>query len=47
MRQLIAGMSAERLTALRSDVDGYHRQYETNAGLQVRREYLITLGTRR
>ena len=47
MRQLIANMSAERLPRLRADVDSYHRHYETSAGLQVRREYLITLGTRR
>jgi ubiquinone/menaquinone biosynthesis C-methylase UbiE len=47
MRQLIAGLHPERLAALRSDVDAYHRQYETEAGLHVRREYLITLGTRR
>ena len=47
MRQLIAGMSAEQIPALRSDVDGYHRQYETKAGLHVKREYLIILGMRR
>jgi hypothetical protein len=47
IRQLVAGMSPERRAALRSDVDGHHRQYETKVGLHVRREYLIILGTRR
>lgn len=47
MRQLIAGLQPERLAALRSDVDAYHRQYETGAGLHVKREYVIILGKRR
>lgn len=47
MRQLIGGLPAERLAALRSDVDAYHRQYEVEAGLHVKREYFIILGTRR
>lgn len=47
MRQLIASLPSERLAALRSDVDAYHRPYETEAGLHVRREYLIVLGRRK
>jgi SAM-dependent methyltransferase len=47
MRQLIASMTSGRLAALRSDVDAYHQQYETEAGLHVRREYLIVLGRRK
>ena len=33
--------------AFRRDVDSYHRHYLTDAGLHVRREYLVTIGTRR
>ena len=47
MRQLIADLQPERQAALRSDVDAYHRQYETEAGLHVRREYVIIVGKRR
>jgi ubiquinone/menaquinone biosynthesis C-methylase UbiE len=47
MRQLIAGLQHEQLAALRADVDAYHRQYETDCGLHVKREYLIVLGRRR
>jgi SAM-dependent methyltransferase len=47
MRQLIASLTSERLTALRSDVDAYHRQYATEIGLHVRREYVIVLGRRK
>lgn len=47
MRQLIRSLQPEQLAALRADVDAYHRQYETGAGLHVKREYLICLGARR
>jgi hypothetical protein len=47
MRQLIGSLQPQQLTALRADVDAYHRQYETNAGLHVKREYLVALGRRR
>jgi SAM-dependent methyltransferase len=47
VRQLIARLPSERLAALRSDVDAYHRRYQTEAGLHVRREYLIVLGARK
>src|SRR5690606_6432134 len=32
---------------LKADVDAYHEQYRTPAGLHIRREYLITVGERR
>jgi SAM-dependent methyltransferase len=47
MRQLIRSLQPEQLAALRADTDAYHRQYETDAGLHVKREYLIVLGMRR
>ena len=47
MRQLIGSLQPAQLAALRADVDTYHRRYETEAGLHVKREYLIVLGTRR
>jgi SAM-dependent methyltransferase len=47
MRQLIDGLDPDRRKALRADVDAYHRHYETEAGLHVKREYLIILGKRR
>ena len=47
MRQLISGLPADRLAALRTDVDAYHRAFATAAGLHVKREYVIILGTRR
>jgi SAM-dependent methyltransferase len=33
--------------AFRRDVDDYHRHYLTEAGLHVRREYLVAIGRRR
>lgn len=33
--------------ALRKDVDAYHNHYRAEAGLHVRREYLVTIGERR
>ena len=47
LRQLADGLDADRRTALRRDVDAYHSHYETEAGLHVKREYVIVLGRRR
>jgi len=47
MRQLIFDLTAEQGAALRADVDAYHRAYATDAGLHVKREYLLILGKRR
>lgn len=33
--------------ALKADVDAYHERYRVDAGLHIRREYLITIGQRR
>jgi len=33
--------------ALKRDVDAYHDHYKVEAGLRVRREYLVTIGERR
>ena len=47
MRQLISDLRAEQGAALRADVDAYHRAYASDAGLHVKREYLLLLGKRR
>lgn len=47
LRQLIDGLDPERRSALKKDLDTYHGHYETEAGLHVKREYLIILGRRR
>ena len=47
MRQLIDSLEPAKREALRADVDAYHKHYDTVAGLHVKREYLIILGTRR
>lgn len=47
MRQLIQGLDPERRKALRADVDAYHNHYATDAGLHVKREYVVVLGSRR
>ena len=33
--------------ALKKDLDAYHNHYRVEAGLHVRREYLVTIGHRR
>jgi hypothetical protein len=33
--------------ALKRDVDAYHEHYKVEAGLHIRREYLVTIGERR
>jgi SAM-dependent methyltransferase len=47
LRQLTESLPADRLERLKRDVDAYHRHYTVPAGLQVKREYLLTLGRRR
>ena len=47
IRQLIGNLGPEQLKALRADVDAYHRQYETESGLHVKREYVVVMGKRR
>jgi SAM-dependent methyltransferase len=47
VRHIIDSLEPERLTAYRNDFIDLHRQYEVEAGLHVKREYLIIVGTRR
>ncbi len=47
MCELIGGLEPAQVAALRADVDAYHRRYETQSGLHVKREYLIVIGKRR
>ena len=47
LRTIHDALDAAGRTALKRDVDAYHRHYEVDAGLHIRREYLITIGQRR
>jgi SAM-dependent methyltransferase len=47
LRQLGQTLPADRVEALKRDVDAYHQHYAVPAGLHVRRDYLIVLGQRR
>ena len=47
VRQLLDSLDAAGREAFKSDVDAYHRHYETEAGLHVRRETLVAIGKRR
>lgn len=47
LRQLVQTLSAERVEALKRDLDDYHRHYAVPAGLHVKRDYLLVLGARR
>lgn len=47
LKQLAARLDDTALRALRDDLDAYHRHYQTPLGLNVRREYLVTVGVRR
>jgi hypothetical protein len=47
LRQLIDSLDPERRSALRKDLDAYHGHYATEAGLHVKREYVVILGRRR
>jgi SAM-dependent methyltransferase len=44
---LVRTLPAERVAALKRDVDGYHQRFATQAGLHIKREYLVVIGTRR
>jgi len=46
LKQLAGSLDPAGLRALRADIDGYHRHCETPLGLHVKREYLVTIGTR-
>jgi ubiquinone/menaquinone biosynthesis C-methylase UbiE len=47
LRQLAESLPAERVEALKRDVDAYHGHYAVPAGLHMKREYLVTIGKRR
>jgi SAM-dependent methyltransferase len=47
IRRLLENLDAERAAAFKADVDAYHAHYLTDAGLHVRREYLVITGRRR
>jgi SAM-dependent methyltransferase len=47
LRQLAESLAPDRRRELRRDIDAYHSHYQTDAGLHVRREYMIVMGTRR
>ncbi len=47
LRQLAVSLDADRVETLKQDVDAYHRHYAVPAGLDVKRDYLLTIGQRR
>ena len=47
VRSLVHTRDADRLQAFRNDVDAYHSKYSVEAGLHLKREYLVTIGRRR
>lgn len=47
MRALHDSLDEPGRRALKKDVDAYHSHYKVEAGLHVRREYLVTIGRRR
>jgi ubiquinone/menaquinone biosynthesis C-methylase UbiE len=47
LRHLVETLPPDRLEQLRADVDAYHAHYAVPCGLQVKREYLLTIGRRR
>lgn len=47
LRSLAQALVAEDRGRLKRDLDAYHAAYMTDAGLHVKREYLVTIGTRR
>jgi SAM-dependent methyltransferase len=47
LRVLHDGLDEAGRTALKRDVDAYHNHYQVEAGLHIRREYLLTIGHRR
>jgi hypothetical protein len=44
---LHASLDPDFQSALKRDVDAYHEHYRVPAGLCVKRDYLVTIGTRR
>lgn len=47
MRNVIDSLAPDQLAAFRRDIDAYHGKYAVDAGLHIRREYLVITGRRR
>ena len=47
LRMLYGSLDEKGRQALKADVDAYHERYRVDAGLHIRREYLIVVGRRR
>ena len=47
MKQVIESLPADRLADFKREIDAYHGKFRTDAGLHVRREYLVILGQRK
>lgn len=47
IRQVMNNLSASEQEAFRRDIDDYHGKYATDAGLHIRREYLLITGRRK
>jgi SAM-dependent methyltransferase len=46
VRQLLANLDPAGQEAFRADIDAYHEHYKVDAGLHVRRDYLVVIGRR-
>jgi ubiquinone/menaquinone biosynthesis C-methylase UbiE len=46
IRSLADRLPTDRLAALKRDVDAYHARYASEAGLHIKREYLVVIGRR-
>ncbi|WP_331373122.1 class I SAM-dependent methyltransferase [Sinorhizobium chiapasense] len=47
LRTLYEGLNEGERAALKRDVDAYHAHYQVEAGLHIKREYLIVIGEKR
>ncbi|THK34883.1 class I SAM-dependent methyltransferase [Ensifer sp. MPMI2T] len=47
LRTLYEGLNEGERAALKRDVDAYHAHYQVEAGLHIRREYLVIIGGKR
>jgi len=47
LRQAIRALEPSRQAALRAEIDAFHAESAEEAGLHIRRDYLVTIGRRR
>jgi len=47
MKQVISDLQGDRQAAFLEDIDRYHGKFATDAGLHIRREYLVIIGRRK